>query len=389
MLPDARLDVGLCVRGGVVAEVAIRSTRLVQASRLFAGRQPEEVTGLLPTLFALCGTAQVLAGLAAMEQAADFTPSAAQVSARRLLLLAETVAEHGMALARDWPALVGAEADLAAARRIKTAMAGIRPALYPAGGWNRVGGGALTPDRAALDAAIASARTALADLLGGDVGVLVADLAAFEHWRRSSDTPAARLMQKLSQPDWAGFGAGPFLPMPEQGPADLGVRLAADNDGAYVARPDSAGQVYETGALARQSQQPVVAEQMEAFGPGLLARMTARLSEVASCLQEMENLVHSLASETARAALLSNGTGLGLVEAARGLLAHRVELEGGRVKRYQIVAPTEWNFHPMGPLVRGLRDAAATPDLAERANWLACALDPCVACAVTVEHADA
>ena len=177
--------------------------------------------------------------------------------------------------------------------------------------------------------------------------------------------------------------------MPEQGPADLSARLAADREGAYVARPDSAGRVYETGPLARQSWQPVVAAQIGAFGPGLLARMVARLAELASCLQEMDNLVHSLDSDLAPAACLVDGAGLGLVEAARGLLAHRVELEGGRVRRYQIVAPTEWNFHPDGPLARGLRGVEATPDLAERANLLACALDPCVACAITLEHADA
>ncbi len=389
MLPDARLDVGLRVRDGVVAEVAIRSSRLVQASRLFAGRRPDEVTGLLPTLFALCGTAQVLAGLSAMEQAGGLPPSAAQVPARQLLLLAETVAEHGLGLARDWPALVGAEADLAAARRIKTAMAGVRPALYPAGDWNRPGGGAVAPNHAALTTAILAARTALADLLGGELDAILADPESFGRWRRNSDTPAARLLERLSQPHLAGFGRGPFLPMPEQGPADLSARLAADREGAYVARPDSAGRVYETGPLARQSWQPVVAAQIGAFGPGLLARMVARLAELASCLQEMDNLVHSLDSDLAPAACLVDGAGLGLVEAARGLLAHRVELEGGRVRRYQIVAPTEWNFHPDGPLARGLRGVEATSDVVERANLLACALDPCVACAITLEHADA
>ena len=51
------------------------------------------------------------------------------------------------------------------------------------------------------------------------------------------------------------------------------------------------------------------------------------------------------------------GTGLGLVESARGCLCHRVAVAAGRVSDYKILAPTEWNFHPEGPLTRGLLGA--------------------------------
>lgn len=389
MFPEARLDVSLRVRDGAVAEVAIASTRLVQASRLFAGRRPHEVTALLPNVFALCGTAQVLAGLAAMEQASGLPLSAAQAPARHLLLLAETVAEHGIGMARDWPPLVGAEPNLDAMRRLKLAMAAIRPALYPHGDWTRPGGGTVAPDRTAIAQAIGAARAALADLLDADAQALLADPDSFRMWARTGRSPVARLVDEASAPDLAGFGRGPFLPMPEQGPADLAARLEADREGLYLAHPDSAGRVFETGPLARQSWHPAVSAQIGDFGPGLLARLVARLVEVASCLQEMDDLVHSLDDGATPSACLVDGSGLGLVEAARGLLAHRVELEGGRVKRYQILAPTEWNFHPDGPLARGLRGSPATPDLQRRATLLACALDPCVACAVSVEDADA
>ncbi|MGE5516942.1 MAG: nickel-dependent hydrogenase large subunit [Bacteroidota bacterium] len=385
MFPEARLDVSLRVRDGSVAEVTMRSTRLVQASQLFAGRRPDEVTGLLPTIFALCGTAQVLAGLSAMEQASALPPSAAQLPARQMLLLAETVTEHGLGLARDWPLLVGAEPDLATAKRLKTAMAAIRPALYPAGDWKRPGGGTLTPDRAAITAAIAAGRAAMADLVGAHIDVLLDDPDAFLLWRRTGRSAVARLVDEASLPELATLGRSLFLPMPEQGPVDLSARLETDREGAYVARPDFAGRVFETGPLARQAWQPAVGTLIARHGPSLLARLVARLAEIASSLQEMEDLVHSLDGGAAPSACLVDGAGLGLVEAARGLLVHRVELEGGRVKRYQILAPTEWNFHPDGPLARGLRGIPAGPDLQRRATLLASALDPCVACTVTVE----
>jgi uptake hydrogenase large subunit len=386
MFPEARLDVALTVQSGVVAQVKVHSTRLVQASRLFAGRRPHEVTQLLPTIFALCGTAQVLAGLGAMEQAAGQPASPSQRRARQVMLQAETLGEHGLGIARDWPSLVGAAPDLPTARRIKTAMVTVRTALYPDGDWHHPGGGALAPQLDRITAAIAEVRSALTGLLGADPESILADPAGFQSWVNTARTPAVRLLAQLRHPHMAGFGGGPFLPMPDQGPGDLDAQMAADHGGTYLAQPHSGGRVYETGPLARMAWHPVVAEFLAEFGPGPLTRLTARLAEVVSCLQEMTELLQDLDSAHKPAAALVDGTGLGLVEAARGLLAHRVELEGGQVKRYQILAPTEWNFHPKGPLVRGLT-GAADQDLERRAILLVHALDPCVACNVTVDHA--
>jgi Ni,Fe-hydrogenase I large subunit len=73
------------------------------------------------------------------------------------------------------------------------------------------------------------------------------------------------------------------------------------------------------------------------------------------------------------------------VDAARGLLAHRVELREGVLRDYRILAPTEWNFHPQGPLARGLLGASG-PDLEWRAALLASSLDPCVPYRIEVMH---
>lgn len=44
-----------------------------------------------------------------------------------------------------------------------------------------------------------------------------------------------------------------------------------------------------------------------------------------------------------------NGVGVGMVEAMRGALAHWVVMEGGKIKRYQIITPSGWNASPRGP----------------------------------------
>ena len=77
------------------------------------------------------------------------------------------------------------------------------------------------------------------------------------------------------------------------------------------------------------------------------------------------------------------------MQTARGLLLHRVCLEEGRVAHYQIVAPTEWNFHPAGALVRGLRTIVTDDSeaLEQRTRLAVQALDPCVAFHIEAGHA--
>ena len=73
------------------------------------------------------------------------------------------------------------------------------------------------------------------------------------------------------------------------------------------------------------------------------------------------------------AAPLDGASAIAWVETARGLLVHRVALDGERIAGYRIVAPTEWNFHPAGAFARGALGLAAADDGAARdaacAGW--------------------
>ena len=78
---------------------------------------------------------------------------------------------------------------------------------------------------------------------------------------------------------------------------------------------------------------------------------------------------------------LADGVGLAQVQAARGLLVHRVALQAGRVADYRILAPTEWNFHPQGAAALGLATLPDADDetLQRIGGLFVTALDPCVA----------
>jgi hydrogenase large subunit len=83
-------------------------------------------------------------------------------------------------------------------------------------------------------------------------------------------------------------------------------------------------------------------------------------------------------------------SGIGLVEAARGALGHWLQIERGKIARYQIIAPTTWNFSP--------RDAAGVPGALEQAlvglpvgesenaplavQHVVRSFDPCMVCTV-------
>jgi Ni,Fe-hydrogenase I large subunit len=127
-----------------------------------------------------------------------------------------------------------------------------------------------------------------------------------------------------------------------------------------------------------------------AYGHAAVTRIVARMVEVGALLAELAGARPAQAdSPRTQSIALGHGDGLGAVETARGLLLHRARVHDECVVEYQIVAPTEWNFHPHGALVRGLVDTGATDpaDLLRRARLDVHSLDPCVACRVEIGHA--
>jgi Ni,Fe-hydrogenase I large subunit len=377
---EARLDVVLGVEGERLARVLVGSTRMTGAAAMLAGRTADEVTRLLPNIFSLCGTAQGLAGCRAFEKALGVEPNVNHLRARQALLLAEVVVELGMAAARDWPALLGQGPDLATAKSLRAAGATLRKSLYPRMDWHRVGGGTLEVDYDGVIAALAGLKAAVAALAPE------LDLDELPEWMAASPAPSAQLLRLVDEAGLAGFGTSAIGLMPASGPADVARRLEQDTDGAYVARPDCGGRVFETGPLARRAAHPALAALAGRHGHGLLTRLAARLVDMVLALQDAEELLQDLGDAGHAEPATGTGAGLGLAEAARGLLIHRVELEDGRVRRYQILAPTEWNFHPEGPLVQGLVGAKAGDGLDWRARALVAALDPCVECSIRVAH---
>jgi hydrogenase large subunit len=139
-----------------------------------------------------------------------------------------------------------------------------------------------------------------------------------------------------------------------------------DKPGAYTwnKAPRLAGQVVETGAIARQlvDGQALIRAAVAAHGGTVYTRVLARLLEMARLLPMMEQWLAALQPHEPChqvQAIPAQAQGIGLCEAARGALGHWLKIDNGRIAHYQIVAPTSWNFSP--------RDAAGTPGALEAA----------------------
>ncbi|MCK6404506.1 MAG: nickel-dependent hydrogenase large subunit [Rhodocyclaceae bacterium] len=179
--------------------------------------------------------------------------------------------------------------------------------------------------------------------------------------------------------------SGETRPLPDGKPAAY----------TWCKAPRYAGAVVETGALARQllAGQPLLGELVASHGASVLARVVARLIEVARVLPRMEHWLAAIepgepfCGEWRKP---ESGSGSGLIEAARGTLGHWLSIERGRIAGYQIVAPTTWNFSP--------RDAAGQPGALEQAlaglpvtdgdtnpvlvQHVVRSFDPCMVCTV-------
>ena len=389
---EGSLRIRVVVREGVVVAVDLSSTRPVGMSATLAGRDIDAAMILLPRLFSLCGVAQAVAGLTAIEAALGVVPAPPQTAARQFLVAAEALEQTAWRLLLDWPRGLGAAPPFATLKRLRQLLSALRPTLFPDPAWNRVGGSPLAPDPTKLGVLLDGVECCLCQSVYGlapGERWPPEEHRDFERWLRAVSTPATLTVRRVLERGLADFGRSAVAPLPVFDANAMERRLAADDGHAFCARPDFGGVVYETGALARLWRHPLIAALRADHGNGLLARLVARMIESGRLVAEMRAHASRLEAHPGIAATeTASGIGLGVVECARGRLVHRVAVAGGRVADYKILAPTEWNFHPEGPLACGLAGARVgqeTVAVRQTIEWLVTVLDPCVDCDLVVE----
>lgn len=170
-----------------------------------------------------------------------------------------------------------------------------------------------------------------------------------------------------------------------------------DRDAAYswCKAPRWRGAVVQCGALSRQvvDGHPLARDLVTHGGGNVFSRVVGRLLEIARVVPEMERWALGIVPGDPFCGnfdMPDSAQGVGLVEAARGALGHWVVIRKGRIQRYQIIAPTTWNFSP--------RDAGGVPGALEQAlvgtpvadgeamplavQHIVRSFDPCMVCTV-------
>jgi len=195
----------------------------------------------------------------------------------------------------------------------------------------------------------------------------------------------ADIREDLSHAWMTGTAAHPLdgMTIPDEAMGDPGY--------SWCKAPRLAGLPMEVGALARQVVDGHPLALSLAVEGGVLARVGARLLELARTQILMERWVADLVpgeSFMVQGSLPRDGIGEGLVEAARGALGHWIRIRNGRIANYQIIAPTTWNFSPRdaqgvaGPLEAALEGTPVEGPVPLAVQHVVRSFDPCMVCTV-------
>ena len=135
-----------------------------------------------------------------------------------------------------------------------------------------------------------------------------------------------------------------------------------DFDGQYSwsKSPRYDGHACETGPLARvvmnanpnnkehQIKDPLFGDIIKKLGPSVFTRVLARVHEAPRIYKFIEQWLSEIDLDGIfyNKPIEKDGKGFGATEAARGALAHWIEIKDGVIKNYQVMAPTTWNVGP-------------------------------------------
>ncbi len=391
---EGKFVIRLRASDGVVADVAVESKRRLAASALLRGRPPAEAVRLLPLIYSLCGQAQGVAGLEACERALGIAAPRAQTAARRLLVLAESMAENARRILLDWPELLNLPPELPALVELRKLSADCISCLFPHDDWLTLGGGALEPDNNRLAGMLERVRALVAEALdGAEPERAFRDLDGLEtldRWLQTAGTSTARCLEAIRANGLEGLGAAEVRRLGTPDWDRIAERIGAQDSGSFAVSPDIDGRIAETGPVERHWDHPLIADIRSAHGCGLLARVAARILDIALAPEALKALSDEIETTTPVAAgNRDGGQGHAAVETARGWLFHLTRTEDGLISRYEILAPTDWNFHPAGVLAQGLKSLTARrgTSLREAAELCVAGVDPCTAYEVHVEEA--
>ncbi len=169
---------------------------------------------------------------------------------------------------------------------------------------------------------------------------------------------------------------------------------------SWAKAPRFDGLPAETGPLAERvtAGDPLFEELLtRAGGPNVMLRQLARMTRPAMLLAALETWLSEMVKNPGpfyqRPVEIPDGSGAGMVMAARGALGHWVTVENGKLSGYQVITPTSWNGSPRdsngtrGPIEEALVGTPMRdPDNPVELGHVVRSFDPCMVCCVHVHR---
>ncbi len=132
---------------------------------------------------------------------------------------------------------------------------------------------------------------------------------------------------------------------------DVRYVLESLQEGSVAKAVSYKQRLYEVGPLARGmvAKTPIIKSLHKRYKDALVTRLFARVHEVAVLLAYAKRLLHTLRLDEPSVSLdvqslPSTFEGVGVVEAARGSLIHKIAAKDGLIASYEIITPTQWNL---------------------------------------------
>ncbi len=360
--------------------IKLTSTRPLHAQKILVGKTPEQALSIIPMLYNICGTAHSHAALSVIQQCLRCELNQHLEIARDVLLQVEICKEHLMRVFLDWPGLFRIDPGKQPVSFLSQLTAEFSSALFKQG------------NAFSLDSSIDIKSRKLENLvenLESFIQTQVFSMPTSEwlclkpenilDWASESNTIAAQTVNQIYLNNWESRGKLDCQHLPDLGAAQLLLEFEA-NPVTFISQPQWQNQCFETTALSRYKDHPLVASFYQKYKGALITRWLARLVELASIPHLINEMLERLKSNRLENPLLSgNHVGLAQIETARGRLIHHAEIQNGKFSNYQILAPTEWNFHPKGVITQSLASMNINDSqFIQMAHLIINAVDPCV-----------
>ncbi|AYQ57678.1 hypothetical protein MS2017_2020 [Bathymodiolus thermophilus thioautotrophic gill symbiont] len=385
---EGEITIKVKARFSQIEFVEIASSRPLHIAQLFIGKSINTVENIINMLYQLCNIAHRFAFLKLLNENKTIQLSQNEMSAYHLLLALETIKEHCFSIASKWNISKYTSIDVGIISLLTT-IKEISNTLFTGGDPLSLANKQLQPFES-VEKLIFKLEKQLQSLLLGeqvDSNLVFSHLKHFDSWLQTAESKAAIFLNNLQSLN--KIGDVKALHLPDLNLKELGVLLQND---AYIKQPNYQNTLYETTPYSRQSTHSFIEEMTEVNGRGVFTRASAQLFEVFELLHRVKNdyqhIVFENISYTPQFFEIET-TALTQLEAARGRLVHQMSIRNKTIISYQILAPTEWNFHPNGVLKQMIFSLNFTDkeDLIAKVKLLVNAIDPCVGYSVEVDYA--